>query len=435
MSKPKQKTVMPKLRFPEFRDAGPWEVKRLGQLGKLIGGLTYSPDDVRNDGLLVLRSSNIQHGQVVLDDCVYVDAAVKGANLSQPNDILICVRNGSRELIGKNAIIPDNLPLCTHGAFMTVFRAENPRFVHQIFQTSYFNDQVSADLGATINSINSRNLIRYRFPIPKDPKEQQKIADCLSSLDDLLRAEEAQLAALKDHKKGLMQRLFPAEGETTPRLRFPEFRDAGPWEVKRLGDVYRFKPTNSWSRDQLNYESGTVKNIHYGDIHKGLSGTFRIGDELVPYVNDALVASVKDDAFCEEGDIVFADASEDVDDIGKAIEIIDTSGQRLVSGLHTILVGQIDSKIVVGFGAYLFASSGVRKQIQQRAQGAKVLGISKTQLAEVKLAYPPEAIEQQKIADCLSSLDDLIRAKAARIEVLKAHKKGLMQRLFPRELP
>ncbi|WP_419584587.1 restriction endonuclease subunit S [Thiolapillus sp.] len=203
--------------------------------------------------------------------------------------------------------------------------------------------------------------------------------------------------------------------------------------MKRLGEIYRFKPTNSWSRDQLNYDSGTIKNIHYGDIHKELNRTFRIDDEVVPYVNDTLADSVKEDAFCEEGDIVLADASEDVDDIGKAIEIVDIGGQRLVSGLHTILASRIDHRIVVGFGAYLYASSGVRKQIQQRAQGAKVLGISKTQLAEVELAYPTEAREQQKIAHCLSSLDEVIGLQAKKVQALKQHKKGLMQQLFPAE--
>ena len=220
-----------------------------------------------------------------------------------------------------------------------------------------------------------------------------------------------------------------------PSLRFPEFREAGAWGVKRLGEIYRFKPTNSWSRDQLNYDSGTIKNIHYGDIHKELNRTFRIDDEVVPYVNDTLADSVKEDAFCEEGDIVLADASEDVDDIGKAIEIVDIGGQRLVSGLHTILASRIDHRIVVGFGAYLYASSGVRKQIQQRAQGAKVLGISKTQLAEVELAYPTEAREQQKIAHCLSSLDEVIGLESHKLDALKNLKKGLMQQLFPQDVP
>jgi len=101
---------LPKLRFPEFRDKGEWEEAKLSQLGKLISGLTYSPRDVCDDGLLVLRSSNIRNGKIALDDCVYVTPTVKGANLAKPYDILICVRNGSRSLIGKNAMIPDGIP-------------------------------------------------------------------------------------------------------------------------------------------------------------------------------------------------------------------------------------------------------------------------------------------------------------------------------------
>ncbi|WJS85461.1 restriction endonuclease subunit S [Paracoccus sp. TOH] len=216
-----------------------------------------------------------------------------------------------------------------------------------------------------------------------------------------------------------------------PRLRFPEFHDAGPWEVKRLGDVYRFKPTNSWPRDRLNYEAGSVRNIHYGDIHKGLNSTFRLGEEAVPFLHDELAVKRAEDAYCEPGDIVFADASEDIVDVGRAIEIIDTDGEKLVAGLHTILARQIERRLISGFGAYLFASSGIRTQIQERAQGAKVLGISKSQLAEVKLAYPKDEREQQKIADCLSSLDELIRAEGERLAALKDYKTALMQRLFP----
>ncbi|MDO8274031.1 MAG: hypothetical protein Q7T22_00700, partial [Serpentinimonas sp.] len=103
---PREGETQPRLRFPEFQNAGEWAETRLGRLGELVSGLTYSPDDVRESGLLVLRSSNVQNGEIALDDCVYVDPSVKGANLSQPNDILICVRNGSKALIGKCALIP-----------------------------------------------------------------------------------------------------------------------------------------------------------------------------------------------------------------------------------------------------------------------------------------------------------------------------------------
>src|SRR5690554_5593726 len=150
---PQEGETVPKVRFPEFEGDGEWDTKTLDELGELVNGLTYSPKDVRNEGLLVLRSSNIQNGIIDFNDCVYVRSDIKGANLSRPKDILICVRNGSKRLIGKNAIIPENIPLATHGAFMTVFRASNPDFVFQLFQSDAYDRQVKADLGATINSI------------------------------------------------------------------------------------------------------------------------------------------------------------------------------------------------------------------------------------------------------------------------------------------
>ena len=209
---PREGETVPRLRFPEFRGAGGWEVKALDQLGELVSGLTYSPDDVRDEGLLVLRSSNVQDGRIVLDDNVYVRSDIKGASPSLPNDILICVRNGSKSLIGKNALIPEDMPPCTHGAFMTVFRSGAAKFIIQLFQTEAYERQVAADLGATINSINGNQLKKYKFRVP-EAKEQQVIADCLSSFDDLITAQTQKIDALKTHKKGLMQQLFPVLDE------------------------------------------------------------------------------------------------------------------------------------------------------------------------------------------------------------------------------
>lgn len=198
---------VPKVRFGEF--SGEWEETTLSKLGKLVNGLTYKPEDTREKGLLVLRSSNVREGLIDFEDCVFVRTDIKGANLSKPNDILICVRNGSKRLIGKNALIPKEMPVSTHGAFMTVFRANSPKFIFQLFQTADYNRQVKADLGATINSINGKNFLKYKFRIPKDANEQQKIANCLSSLDALIAAQSEKIEALKEHKKGLMQQLFP----------------------------------------------------------------------------------------------------------------------------------------------------------------------------------------------------------------------------------
>lgn len=218
-----------------------------------------------------------------------------------------------------------------------------------------------------------------------------------------------------------------------PKLRFPEFQGADGWASEPMGKVYSFKGNNSLSRDKLNYLTGSVRNIHYGDIHTKFSTHFDITKELVPFVNESEKSVVRDENLCAEGDIIFADASEDMADIGKSIELVSLNGERVVSGLHTILARQTGDRIALGFGGHLFKSGWVRAQIQREAQGAKVLGISSTRMRNLRLPLPYDKAEQQKIADCLSSLDELIAAQARKVDALKTHKKGLMQQLFPRE--
>lgn len=123
----------------------------------------------------------------------------------------------------------------------------------------------------------------------------------------------------------------------TPKLRFPEFRNGPSWDGQPMGEAYSFKGNNSLSRDQLNYEHGAVKNIHYGDIHTKFSTLFDVTKETVPFINpsESLDGFWPDDD-CVEGDMIFADASEDLADIGKSIELVRLNGERVVSGQHTI---------------------------------------------------------------------------------------------------
>lgn len=219
-----------------------------------------------------------------------------------------------------------------------------------------------------------------------------------------------------------------------PKRRFPEFLEGPDWQEEPMGKLYSFKGNNSLSRDKLNYERGTVRNIHYGDIHTKFSTHFDITKEVVPFVNPSeSLEGFRPDNDCVAGDMIFADASEDLEDIGKSIEIVHLNGERVVSGLHTILARPEDKKLAVGFGGHLFKSRRVRSQIQRESQGAKVLGISATRLTKILLPLPPDPAEQQKIAECLSTLAELIGAESQKLDALKAHKKGLMQQLFPRE--
>lgn len=224
------------------------------------------------------------------------------------------------------------------------------------------------------------------------------------------------------------------DNNLVPKLRFPDFAKDKEWILNQLGNVYSFITTNSFSRDDLNYNNGEVKNIHYGDIHTKFSTLFDITKEIVPFINESIpLDKFKQENYCKEKDMIFADASEDLKDVGKSIELVNLNNEKLLSGLHTIHARQINDEIAVGFGGYLFLNENIRKQIQRESQGAKVLGISATRLSNINIFYPQKKTEQQKIASCLSSLDGIITAESQKLEVLKDHKKGLLQNLFPQK--
>jgi len=186
-----------------------WKIKSLKSVGSCKNGLTYSPDDiVESEGLLVLRSSNIKGSQIVFEDNVFVNKDIKVNYKVQENDILVCVRNGSKNLIGKNAIIKKDAIGMAHGAFMTVFNSKINKYIFQLFQSDLFFNQVEKNLGATINSINNSDLILFEFPFPNEKIELEKISKILNTQDKKIEKEEENLAKLKELKKGLMSDLL-----------------------------------------------------------------------------------------------------------------------------------------------------------------------------------------------------------------------------------
>lgn len=205
-----QKIFSQKLRFKaeNGNDYPEWEEKKLGEVGEVISGLTYSPNDIVEKGILVLRSSNVQDRTLKFEDNVYVDVDVY--NPVKENDILICVRNGSKQLIGKNALITKENEGLAFGAFMSVFRSPINKFIFQYFDTSKYKEKVYKNLGATINSINGSDLKKFEIDIPSLP-EQEKIANFLSTIDEKIEVLEKKLEELKEQKKGLMQKLLTGE--------------------------------------------------------------------------------------------------------------------------------------------------------------------------------------------------------------------------------
>jgi len=217
-----------------------------------------------------------------------------------------------------------------------------------------------------------------------------------------------------------------------PPLRFPEFK--AEWKRKKLGEVMDFKVTNSYSREKLNYEKGTVKNIHYGDIHTKFRTLFNITNEIVPYINEEInIEKIAKDNYCQEGDVIFADASEDLNDVGKCIEIVKLNSEKLLSGLHTLLARPKRNIFFVGFNGYLFKSNFVRSQIQKEAQGIKVSSISAKRISNTELFYPTHQ-EQTKIASFLSLIDERIQTQMKIIEEWEKLKKGMIDELFLQKL-
>ena len=213
-----------------------------------------------------------------------------------------------------------------------------------------------------------------------------------------------------------------------PELRFKEF--SGEWKEEKFGRLFSFITTNSFSREKLNYNTGKVKNIHYGDIHTKFRSLFDIRREYVPFINEEILdKKINDDNFCKEGDLVIADASEDYMAIGKTIELINLNCEKIIAGLHTIMARPINNNIAIGFTGYLMQSNNVRYQIKLIAQGIKVLSISSKRLKEIFLNIP-NIPEQQKIASFLSAIDKKIELTDKKLEFLEKYKKGLMQKLL-----
>ena len=205
-----QKLFSQQIRFKadDGSEFGEWEDKKLGEVGENIIGLTYSPTDVTNDGtgILVLRSSNIKEGRLDKSDQVRVNKKIKDKIIVQPNDILICTRNGSQRLIGKSVIINDD-EVMTFGAFMSVYRSKYNRFIAYLMQTPWFFEQVQMNLGARINQITTGTLNEFTFDFPC-LEEQTKIANFLSAIDQKIEVVAQQIEQAKTWKKGLLQQMF-----------------------------------------------------------------------------------------------------------------------------------------------------------------------------------------------------------------------------------
>ena len=203
-------------------------------------------------------------------------------------------------------------------------------------------------------------------------------------------------------------------------MRFPEFTEE--WKKVKVSKLLDFYSTNSLSWEQLDYNNGKIKNLHYGLIHKGLPTMINVSSASLPYIKEEAIP--KSYTLFKEGDVAFADASEDTNDVAKAIEVINCDGQQIVSGLHTIHGRDNSNQTVIGYKGYAFASDSFHKQIRRIAQGTKVFSINVRNFDEVYIGVPSKE-EQVKIAKLLIAIDDRIATQNKIIEKLQSLIKGI----------
>ncbi len=235
---------VPALRFPEF--SGEWEKHSLGEIGETIIGLTYKPSDVvENKGTIVFRSSNIQNGAIDYSDLVRVNKTIKTRMITKVNDILVCARNGSQRLIGKNAIIKQGDTNNTFGAFMMVYRSEDNQFIFPLLSTKRYISQVGENLGARINQITTSDFNGFEFYFPTNHKERTKISELFRLLDERIAAQNKIIEKLESLIRGIRNSLLYSDNGTPIRI----------------GDILKERVEKTTVNNQHEILSSTVKGI------------------------------------------------------------------------------------------------------------------------------------------------------------------------------
>jgi len=389
------KKLIPELRFPEFENEGEWEIKTLSGICDITNGKANAQDHVDNGRYpLFDRSEVIKASDEFIFDCEAVIIPGEGMRFIPK------YYEGKFNLHQRAYALKD-------------FSCSGQFVYYSMLHRSTLLSQKAVQ--STVLSLRLPILQDFPIEIPKKPEEQEKIASCLSSLDEVISAHSQKLELLKAHKKGLLQNLFPQEDEKVPKLRFKEFEKDGEWKKTILGKISSAifdgtHQTPKYTEEGIPFFS--VENIVSGKKNKFISR------------EDYLEATSKNKP--EKGDILITR----IGNIGFST-VVDWDYEFSIY-VTLAVIKQSDIFISHYLNGY-FQSDYYQKEIRRKSLlNAAPMKINMNELQKTKVLLPPTKSEQQKIAFCLSSLDELILAQTEKIEQLKLHKKGLMQGLFPK---
>lgn len=386
-----------------------WQICTLGSLGEALIGLTYTPSDVKPHGTLVLRSSNIQDEALAFDDNVFVDCEIPDRIKVRAGDVLICVRNGSRSLIGKAALLDGRVEEMTFGAFMAVYRSPIGPLVKYLFQSEILKRQINEHLGATINQITNKSLNAFRIPLPPSEAERDAIAAALGDIDALLAGLDRLIAKKRDLKQAAMQQLL------TGQTRLPGFQ--GEWAVKRLGDLGVFLKGSGVKKDES--RGGDLPCVRYGEIYTHHNDCIRSFNSWIS--RDVARTATR----LKSGDLLFAGSGETKAEIGKCVAFVQES--EAYAGGDIVILRPVGVDAV--FMGYYCNTSHINAQKASKGQGDAVVHISAAALAAIAVSLPTH-VEQTAIAAVLTDMDAELAALEARRDKTRALKQGMMQELL-----
>lgn len=417
--------LVPKLRFPEFRHAGAWTTAKLGAMVSIttekVGNAVCVPMSITSGVGLV--SQEEKFGRVIAGD------SYKNYLRLQPNDFAYNKSATKEYPEGFLTLYTGHKPAAVPNSIFTCFKINGkspvPTYLNYLFSVNLHGKWLRRfiEVGARAHgslSINDSDLMSLPVPLPKGPAsvaEQQKIADCLNSLDELIAAQASKLKALENQKKGLMQRLFPGKGENQPHLRFQDFRNAGDWRREKIANClekvidYRGKPP---PKSESGVPLITARNVRFGWLDMSIDEYIAV-DEYESWMSKGIPNA---------GDILFTTEAP----LGNVAQVPTTG--KFALGQRIITLRVIKSRCLPGFLLQSLLSPRMQAEINFHSSGTTAKGIKSTVFVNIDFCYPGIE-EQQRIADCLTSLDALTATAVQELKALKVHRESLMQQIFP----
>lgn len=402
-----------------------WEITCIGEISIKVGsGITPTGGSkiYIQAGKPFVRSQNVRWGHLMLDDIVYIDEYTHSKFNSTEimhGDVLLNITGAS---IGRCAIVDSRIVGGNVNQHVCIIRCEDnkliPEYLMQTLISKSGQKQISEfQAGGNRQGLNFQQVKSIKIAKPASIIEQQEICSKTHDIDSLITSLEKLIEKKKLIKQGVMQELL------TGKRRLPGF--SGEWETKRYGEIFQFLSTANYTREELT-DTGSIKYIHYGDIHTKFVNYVDLADASIPTIQDG---KLKRYPLLEAGDLIMVDASEDYSGVGKSVEVISPNGIKAISGLHTILLRDTAQVFADGYRAYIHAIPSVKAQLDFYTTGMKVYSISKNNLSKIEIPVPPKQ-EQEAIVKVLRSLMDENMSLDVKLAKFKLLKLAMMQELL-----